>query len=178
MDTTKAVELFERNWFLRDREKPELTPAERQLVAAAMGPDPKRWHGTPDVERMEEILTGNPQVLDRIGEHLLQVVAGMRGCGQAVTFLLDHDVPLGIDESAYNVLHEAAWGGMEDTPPGGIRVGGRGRDRRFGTEASRRLAGQPLPHVLGGGWRVHRVRKAPDPVRRRRSSRAADQGER
>ena len=115
MDTTKAVALFERNWFLRDREKPELTPAERQLVAAAMGPDPKRWDGTPDVERMEEILTANPQVLDRIGEHLLQVVAGMRGCGPAVTLLLAHDVPLEIDESAYNVLHEAAWGGMEDT---------------------------------------------------------------
>ncbi len=115
MDTTKAVELFERNWFLRDRRKPELTPAERQLVAAAMGPDPKRWDGTPDVERMEEILAADPQVLDRIGEHLLQAAVGMRGCGQAVTFLLARGVPLEIDESAYNVLHEAAWGGMEDT---------------------------------------------------------------
>ena len=32
-----------------------------------------------------------------------------------MTFLLDHDVPLEIDESAYNVLHEASWGGMCDT---------------------------------------------------------------
>ena len=115
MDTEKAVELFEGNWFLRDREKPRLTPAERQLVAAAMGPAPKRWDGAPDVGRMEEILAANPQVLDRIGENLLQVVAAMRGCGPAVTFLLDRGVPLEIDESAYNVLHEAAWGGMEDT---------------------------------------------------------------
>ena len=29
MDTTKAVELFERNWFLRDVETPDLTEAER-----------------------------------------------------------------------------------------------------------------------------------------------------
>ena len=79
MDTEKAAELFEKNWFLRDREKPELTPAERQLVAAAMGPAPKRWHGAPDVGRMEETLAANPQVLDRIGENLLQVVAAMRG---------------------------------------------------------------------------------------------------
>ena len=82
---------------------------------AAMGPEPKRWDGRPDVERMGEILSDNPQVLDRIGNHLLQVVVGMKGCGPAVTFLLDHGVPLEIDESAYNVLHEASWGGMCDT---------------------------------------------------------------
>ena len=116
MDTTKAVDLFQRNWFLRDVETPDLTDAERQLIAAAMGPEPKRWDGRPDVERMGEILSDNPQVLDRIGKHLIQVVVGMKGCGPAVTFLLDHDVPLEIDESAYNVLHEASWGGsMCDT---------------------------------------------------------------
>ena len=80
-----------------------------------MGPEPKRWDGRPDVERMGEILSDNPQVLDRIGKHLIHVVVGMKGCGPAVTFLLDHDVPLEIDESAYNVLHEASWGGMCDT---------------------------------------------------------------
>ena len=79
MDAEKAVELFEKNWFLRDREKPELAPAERQLVAAAMGPTPKRWDGTPDVGRMKEILAAEPQVLDRIGEHLLQVRNGTVG---------------------------------------------------------------------------------------------------
>ncbi len=115
MDTTQAVDLFQKNWFLRDIEIPDLTAAEEQLTAAAMGPEPKRWDGRPDVERMREILSDNPQALDRIGSHLLQVVVGMKGCGPAVSFLLDHDVPLEIDESAYNVLHEASWGGMCDT---------------------------------------------------------------
>ena len=115
MDTTKAVDLFQRNWFLRDVETPDLTDAERQLIAAAMGPEPKRWDGEPNIERMEQILAEQPNVLDRIGKHLIHVVVGMKGCGPAVTFLLDHDVPLEIDESAYNVLHEASWGGMCDT---------------------------------------------------------------
>ena len=115
MDTTKAVDLFQRNWFLRDVEIGDLTDAEEQLITAAMGPEPKRWDGRPDVERMVEVLSDNPQVLDRIGNHLLQVVVGMKGCGPAVSFLLDHGVPLEIDESAYNVLHEASWGGMCDT---------------------------------------------------------------
>ena len=140
MDTTKAVELFERNWFLRDVETPDLTEAERQLIAAAMGPEPKRWDGRPDVERMGEILSDNPQVLDRIGKHLIQVVVGMKGCGPAVTFLLDHDVPLEIDESAYNVLHEASWWGYVRYPQGRLRVGRGGRNVRLGAEAARRLA--------------------------------------
>ena len=115
MDTTKAVALFEKNWFLRDVETPDLTDAEEQLITAAMGPEPKRWDGEPNIERMEQILAEQPNVLDRIGKHLIHVVVGMKGCGPAVTFLLDHDVPLEIDESAYNVLHEASWGGMCDT---------------------------------------------------------------
>ena len=61
---------------------------------------------------MQKVLNENPQVLDRIGKLLIHVVVGMKGCGPAVTFLLDHDVPLEIDESAYNVLHEASWGGV------------------------------------------------------------------
>ena len=115
MDTTKAVDLFQRNWFLRDVEIGDLTDAERQLIAAAMGLEPKRWDGETNIERMEQILAEQPDVLDRIGNHLLQVVVGMKGCGPAVTFLLDHGVPLEIDESVYNVLHEASWGGMCDT---------------------------------------------------------------
>ena len=115
MDTTAAVDLFGNNWFLRDVEIPDLAAAERLLITAAMGPSPKRWEGRPDVYRMAEVLADNPGVLDRIGSHMLQVIVGMRGCGPAVTFLLDHGVPFEIDESAYNVLHEAAWGGMYDT---------------------------------------------------------------
>ena len=115
MDTTKAVALFEKNWFLRDVETPDLTDAERQLITAAMGQDAKRWNGNPNVEQMEEILAADPRVLDRIGTHLMQVVVGMKGCGPAVTFLLDNGVPYEFDETAYNTLHEAAWGGMYDT---------------------------------------------------------------
>ena len=115
MDPMKAVALFEKNWFLRDVEIPDLTEAERQFIMASMGPEPKRWDGRPDVEQMAQIVTDDPRVLDRIGTHLVQVVVGMKGCGPAVTFLLDHGVPYEIDESAYNTLHEAAWGGMYDT---------------------------------------------------------------
>lgn len=115
MSTTHALSLFEKNWFLRDEEKLELTVVEQQFIEASMGPAPKRWDGEPDIERMSEILSAEPRVLERIGARLLQVLIGMRGCGPAVTFLLERDVPLEIDGSSYNVLHEAAWGGMVDT---------------------------------------------------------------
>ena len=115
MDTVKAVKLFHNNWFRRDAEHVALTLAEEQLIVAALGPAPQRWSGTPDVERMEEILADEPLVLDRIGAQLLQVVIGMKGCGPAVQLLLDRGVPLDIDATEYNVLHEAAWGGMTDT---------------------------------------------------------------
>ena len=115
MDTTAAVKLFRNNWFRRNEADVELTSAEEQLIAAAMGPAPQRWSGAPDVERLEEILADEPAVLDRIGAQLLQVVIGMKGCGPAVQLLLDRDVPLDISETEYNVLHEAAWGGMTDT---------------------------------------------------------------
>ena len=115
MDTAQSVGLFEKNWFLRHEEKLVLTVVEQQFIEASMGPAPKRWEGEPDIERMSEILTAEPRVLDRIGARLLQVLIGMRGCGPAVTFLLERGVSLEIDGSSYNVLHEAAWGGMVDT---------------------------------------------------------------
>ncbi|MDE2886757.1 MAG: ankyrin repeat domain-containing protein [Gemmatimonadota bacterium] len=115
MDTGQAVSLFENNWFLRREEKLELTVVEQQFIEASMGPAPKRWEGKPEIERMSEIRAGEPRVLERIGGRLLQVLIGMRGCGPAVTFLLERNVPLEIDVSSYNVLHEAAWGGMVDT---------------------------------------------------------------
>ena len=46
---------------------------------------------------------------------LLTAVIGKRGCGPAAAFLLAHDVPLAIDHTAYNVLHEAAWAAAADT---------------------------------------------------------------
>ena len=115
MDTTDAVKLFRDNWFRCNEAHVELTPAEEQLITAALGRAPKRWSGVPDVERMEKILADEPSVLDRIGAQLLQVVIGMKGCGPAVQLLLDRGVPLEIEATEYNVLHEAAWGGMTDT---------------------------------------------------------------
>lgn len=110
-----AVALFHGNWFVRGEEKLALTAAEQGFISAALGPEPKRWQGTPHVSRMEEILAADERVLARIGERLLRVVIGMRGCGGAVAFLLRHGVPLHIDKTAHNVLHEAAWAGSADT---------------------------------------------------------------
>ncbi len=115
MDTTAAVKLFRNTWFRRDAEHVALTPAEEQFIAAAMGPAPQRRAGAPDIERMEAILADAPAVLDRIGAQLLQAVIHMKGCGLAVQLLLDRGVSLDINETEYNVLHEAAWGGMTDT---------------------------------------------------------------
>ena len=113
MGTARAVALIQNNWFTRDEPKPELTPAERRLIGAAVGPAPERWDGQPDVGRMHEILAAEPAVLARIGASLLTVVIGMRGCGPAVAFLPAPGVRLAIDQTAYNVLHEAAWAGAQ-----------------------------------------------------------------
>lgn len=110
-----AVALFQGNWHLRGEKKLHLTDAEQAFICAALGPDPKRWQGNPDVGRMEEILAAQPQVLARTGERLLHVAIGMRGCGAAVALLFRRGVALHIDETAYNVLHEAAWAGAVDT---------------------------------------------------------------
>ena len=115
MDTTQAVADFRGNWFLRDEAKPDLTPAEEKLIVAAMGPAPERWDGQPDVSRMQETVAAEPAVLERIGSSLLKAVIGKRGCGPAAAFLLAHGVPLAIDHTAYNVLHEAAWAAAADT---------------------------------------------------------------
>ena len=110
-----AIRLFRRNWFLREEQSPAVTQAEGRFVDAAMGESPDRWDGRPDLSMMAENLAGHPTVLDRIGSHLLTVVVGMRGCGGAVSFLLDRGVSFDIDPAAYNVLHEAAWAGSADT---------------------------------------------------------------
>ena len=178
MDTTDAVKLFRNNWFRRNEEHLELTPAEEQLITAALGRAPKRWSGAPDVERMEKILADEPSVLDRIGAQLLQVVIGMKGCGPAVQLLLDRGVPLEIEAIEYNVLHEASWGGMTDTLQAVFEAGCGGRDWCLGTQAAHRLARQPLPHVLDRlGW-IRGACQALDPLRRRRSPRVADQRKR
>ena len=110
-----AVELFLSNWFLRNLHRPDLTLAEQELVRAAMGRNPRRWEAQAAPDRMVELIGANPDVLRGIGDRLLSVLVGMRGAGPAVRVLLDKGVRLELDESEYNVLHEAAWAGATDT---------------------------------------------------------------
>lgn len=110
-----ALKLFQGNWFLHNEEIPRPTEAECKFVAAALGPKPAPWDGNPDVPGMEAVLEAHPDVLRRLGSHLLTVLIGMRGCGPGVQFLLDRGAKLNIDETAYNPLHEAAWAGSVDT---------------------------------------------------------------
>ena len=115
MRDSPAIRLFQQNWFLREAQLPDVNQAEARLIEAAMGPNPGRWDGQPDLARMTVTLAEYPKVLDRIGAHLLAAVVGMRSCGGAVSFLLDRGVPFNIDTRSYNVLHEAAWAGSLDT---------------------------------------------------------------
>lgn len=110
-----AVELFLNNWFLRNLHRPDLTPAERELVRAAMGSNPSRWEAEAAPDKMIELIEANPDALGRIGDRLLSVLVGMRGAGPAVHVLLGKGARLELDESEYNVLHEAAWAGATDT---------------------------------------------------------------
>ena len=117
IDTTKAVERFKRHWTIGDTELPELTANEQLLITAAMGEDRKRWDAVhePDVELVREILADEPTALDRIGEHLLNVVVDLRGCGEVARLLLDRGVPFEVEPLSYNVLHNAAYRGAADT---------------------------------------------------------------
>jgi len=114
-EDSPAVNLFRQNWFLRETRLPDISEAERRFIEASMGQAPGRWDGRPDLSLMAGILSGHPTVLDRIGSPLLTVLVGMRGCGNAVSFVLDRGVPFDVDTGAYNVLHEAAWAGSVDT---------------------------------------------------------------
>lgn len=115
MSDNFAVSLFHGNWFLRNEPKLDLTATEQAFIIAALGQAPQRWHGQPDETRMAEMLGAEPDLLNRIGSRLLGVAIGMRGCGPTVKLLLERGVALAIDQSAYNVLHEAAWAGATDT---------------------------------------------------------------
>ena len=117
MDTTKAVERFKRHWTIGDAEIPELTANEQLLIVAAIGLERKRWDAVhePDIELVREILADEPTALDRIGEHLLNVVVDLRGCGEVARLLLDRGTPFEVDPLSYNVLHNAAYRGAADT---------------------------------------------------------------
>ena len=110
-----ALVAFQHNWFLRNEERLELSDAEIAFIGAALGPAPLRWNGEPDEERMAALLAEHPNVLARIGPRLLTVAIGKRGCGPTVRLLLANGVALALDETVYNVLHEAAWAGCLDT---------------------------------------------------------------
>ena len=110
-----AIQQFHNNWFLRDKPKLELSSEEEDFITATIGPNSQRWEGNPNIDTMDQVLKRHPNVLDRIGSRLLSVAIAKKGCGSAVTFLLSNAVPLGIDETAYNVLHEAAWANSVDT---------------------------------------------------------------
>ena len=117
MDITTRIERFKKHWTIGDADIPELTSNEQLLIAAAVGEDPKRWDAvhTPDIELVREILAEDPDVLDRIGEHLLPAVVDKRGCGEVVRLLLDRGVPIEIEESSYNILHNTTYRGAFDT---------------------------------------------------------------
>ena len=115
MRAMRAVDLFQSNWFVHNEAKLLLTDVQRELVEAALGREPARWRGATDIDAMETLLAAAPEALVPIGERLLAVAIGIRGCGEAVRALRRHGVSLDIDPTVYNVLHEAAWAGAADT---------------------------------------------------------------
>ena len=114
MDTTNAIRHWN-NWFPKDQETFELTPAEEQFIAASIGTERRNWVGTPDIGRMEAILADETQVLDRIGSILLhRLLLNRNGCGPAVKFMLDHGIALDLDPTQYNSLFDGVYMGAMD----------------------------------------------------------------
>ena len=114
MDTTNAIRHW-KNWFPKDQESFELTPSEEQFIAASIGAERRNWVGTPDIGRMEAILSEEPQVLDRIGSILLhRLLLNRNGCGPAVKFMLDHGIALDLDPTEYNNFFDAVYMGAMD----------------------------------------------------------------
>ena len=110
------VSRFLGDFFTRNEPKPNLSDAERQLIIAAIGENPaNRWDGSANAERMAEILNDDPTVLDNIATRLLNTIIGIRGCGPAIKFLLDHDVPFSMVQDEYNQMHEGGWAGAVDS---------------------------------------------------------------
>lgn len=122
MDRKTALMTFSGNWFLRDTPLPALTHIEEDVIALALSPAPASFHGQANTEaadrvaaRLEAKLAEHPNALDRIGVSLLKVAMTKRGCGGAVSCLLARGVPLDLDDTVYNVLHEAGHSGAADT---------------------------------------------------------------
>ncbi len=114
MDTSNAVRHWN-NWFPKDQERFELTEAEEQFIAAAIGDNRRNWVGFPDVGRMAAILADEPEALDRIGNILLhRLLLNRRGCGPAVKFMLNHGIALELDATEYNNFFDAVYMGAMD----------------------------------------------------------------
>lgn len=109
MRVIDPVNRIQSDFFTKDEPKLDLSYSEREMIVAALGKRPERWLGFPNVERMSEILLQYPDVLDTIGPRLLNTIVGMKGCGPAIEFLLQHDVPFRMAQDTYNQMHEGAW---------------------------------------------------------------------
>lgn len=106
---------FRSEYMGNERTDMELTESERQFVNAALKHGRLRWDGEPDLATIRRLITDDPHVADRIGVRLMRLLCGRRGTHEVVSILLDHEIPLVIDEGAYNVLHEAAWANAHET---------------------------------------------------------------
>ncbi|NKB72586.1 MAG: hypothetical protein GKR89_36380 [Candidatus Latescibacteria bacterium] len=91
-----------------------LTDIELQFIEAAVDFGDNRWDGTCDVARMEALVGQAPDLLQSVGPALLRVVVSTCGCHESTRFLAERGVPLDIDATRYNALHEAAWTGATE----------------------------------------------------------------
>ena len=130
MDRRTALMTFSGNWFLRNEALPALNAAEQDLVALALSPAPAGFHGEVDsaaaeavASRLAAAIDAAPDALARIGAALLKVTITKRGCGGAVACLLARGVPLALDNTVYNVLHEAGHSGAADTLQAAFEAG-------------------------------------------------------
>lgn len=109
MRVVDPINRVQGDFFFRDEPKLDLSAPEQAMIIAALGNAPQQWLGSPNTQRMSEILSKHPNVLARVGPRLLNTIVGMKGCGPAITFLLEHDVPFQMAQDIYNPMHEAAW---------------------------------------------------------------------
>ena len=109
MRVVDPINRVQGDFFFRDEPKLDLNSPEREMIVAALGKAPQQWEGSPNTQRMSEILSRHPRVLEKIGPRLLNTIVGMKGCGPAIAFLLENDVPFHMAQDVYNPMHEGAW---------------------------------------------------------------------
>ena len=109
MRVVDPINRVQGDFFFRDEPKLDLNSPEREMIVAALGKAPLQWEGSPNTQRMSEILSQHPHVLETIGPRLLNTIVGMKGCGPAIAFLLGNDVPFQMAQDIYNPMHEGAW---------------------------------------------------------------------